>query len=675
MTLAEAERTTRTLTLTEELLLMLLNEESGYFHQVPGWDLNCTVVGAALAELSLVSRIDTDVESLILLDSTETGDPILDPILAEIAAEPEQRTAQYWIERLAPRAESIIDLTLERLVDLKILEHHDGEFWTLSRSARHADVYGGSEDGTAAEFVRTRISKVIFDNVIPDPRDVIIIALVNAVDVLRFMFQLDEEAEERIELICRLDLIARAIVDAVGQTVAGPLLRRPALTRQVPRVPMHKLIRNRNARKGNLPALFADLAKEYGPVFELRPPFVEPMIFLAGPETNRWAHRQGRMHLRTRDYLNDFEKIYGASGILPALDGADHFRFRKALQPGYSRARLEGQLDSLYRDTRGHMATWNVGESYPGSEFCRSLINAELSPLMISVESQDLMGDLIKFKERALMTHLVKVLPKFLLSTPGMKRHAAAIDTLLERVETVHTPAQRAGCPRDLADDLLSLHASDPQFLPGSNLRFALSAPLIASVYLGDGLSFALYNMATHPDLYERIRQEADALFDNGDPEGRDISTDVIDTTHRLIMESMRMYPIVPVSIRNVMNACVVEGYNISEGTRINIAQSASHYMEDVFPDPFTFDIDRYLPPRDEHRHPGYAPYGLGTHTCLGSRWMELQLSVNLLMLAHYFTIEATPSEGQAPINPFPSLSLGGKAKFHITEQRREIPA
>ncbi len=675
MTLAEAEPTTQTLTLTEELLLMLLNEESGYFHQVPGWDLNCTVVGAVLAELSLASRIDTDVESLILLDSTETGDPILDPILKDIAAESEQRNAQYWIERLAPRAESIIDLTLERLVDLKILEHHDGEFWTLSRTARHADVFGGSEDGTAAEFVRTRISKVIFDNVIPDPRDVIIIALVNAVDVLRFMFQLDDETEERIELICRLDLIARAIVDAVGQTVAGPLLRRPALTRQIPRVPMHKLIRNRNARKGNLPALFADLAKEYGPVFELRPPFVEPMIFLAGPETNRWAHRQGRMHLRARDYLNDFEKIYGASGILPALDGADHFRFRKALQPGYSRARLEGQLDSLYRDTRGHMATWNVGESYPGSEFCRALINAELSPLMISVESQDLMGDLIKFKERALMTHLVKVLPKFLLSTPGMKRHAAAIDTLLERVETVHTPAQRAGCPRDLADDLLSLHASDPQFLPGSNLRFALSAPLIASVYLGDGLAFALYNMATHPDLYERIRQEADALFENGDPEGRDISTDVIDTTHRLIMESMRMYPIVPVSIRNVMNACVVEGYNISEGTRINIAQSASHYMEDIFPDPFTFDIDRYLPPRDEHRHPGYAPYGLGTHTCLGSRWMELQLSINLLMLAHYFTIEATPSEGQAPINPFPSLSLGGKAKFHITEQRREIPA
>ena len=63
------------LSLPEELILTLLNEESGYFHQVPGWDLNCVVAGAALAELSLVSRIDTDMESLILLNQTETGDP------------------------------------------------------------------------------------------------------------------------------------------------------------------------------------------------------------------------------------------------------------------------------------------------------------------------------------------------------------------------------------------------------------------------------------------------------------------------------------------------------------------------------------------------------------------------------------------------------------------------
>ena len=125
---------------------------------------------------------------------------------------------------------------------------------------------------------------------------------------------------------------------------------------------------------------------------------------------------------------------------------------------------------------------------------CRQLINAELSPLSLGVESQDIIDDLISYKERALMTHVMKIMPKFLLKTPGMKRKAKSIETVLDRVQSIHTPAQRAGCPRDLADDLLSLHASDPQFLPESNLRFALSAPLIASVYLGDALGFALYS-------------------------------------------------------------------------------------------------------------------------------------------------------------------------------------
>ena len=81
---------TQQLSLPEELLLMLLNGESGYFHQVPGWDLNCAVIGAVLAELSLVSRIDTDRRSLILLDRTAVGDPALDSVLKEIAEEPVQ---------------------------------------------------------------------------------------------------------------------------------------------------------------------------------------------------------------------------------------------------------------------------------------------------------------------------------------------------------------------------------------------------------------------------------------------------------------------------------------------------------------------------------------------------------------------------------------------------------
>ena len=666
---------TTPLSLPDELILMLLNEQNGYFHQVPGWALNCAVVGAALAELSLQLRIDTDMESLGLVDPTETGDPILDSILKEIADEPAQRNTQYWIERLAVRAETVIDATLDRLVDLNVLEHHNGDFWTLVPAVRRLGAQGGgAREQTASQFVKVRIQEIIFTDAIPDPRDAIVVCLVNICDVLRFIFELDDEAERRIDLICKMDLIGRSIADAVEHTISNPLLRRSSLTKKIPPVSLRRLLLNPNLRIGNIPALFADLANEYGPVFEIRPPFAKPMIFLAGPKTNRWAHRHGRTYLRAGNYFADFEEVYGAHGVLPSLDGADHFRLRKAMSPAYSRGRLSGQLDQVYVHARNFMADWAVGDSFPATRLCRRMINAQLSPLFITVESQDIFDDLMTFKERALNTHILKVLPKFMLNTLGMKRRAKSIDVLMSRVQSVHTPAQRAGCPRALSDDLLSLHESDPQLMPESNLRFAMSAALIASVYLGDAYSFALYAMASQPALYDRIRSEADALFDNGDPDGEAFTSAATDVTRRFLTECLRMYPIVPMSLRDVMNSCIVEGYELPVGSRLHIAQTASHYMEEVFPDPFSFDIDRYLPSRNEHRGPGYAPYGLGTHTCLGNRWMDLQLAVNVLMIAHYFTLEVSPENYKLRFSPLPSMKPNKKLKFRVAEQRRELP-
>ena len=495
----------------------------------------------------------------------------------------------------------------------------------------------------------------------------------NTCDVLRFIYELDEKAEERIKFIRKMDLIGRSIADAVEHNIASPLLRRSHLIKQIPPVSLGRLLLNPHMRSGNIPALFADLEKEYGPVFEIRRPFAKPMIFVAGPRINRWVHRHGRMYLRAKDYFAGFEKVYGASGVLPSLDGADHFRLRRALSPAYSRARLEGQLDQVYHHARKFMASWKVGDSLSATRMCRRMINAQLSPLFISVETQDIIDDLVVYKERALNVHIVRALPKFMLHTPGMTRRAKFIDTLLGRVQSVHTPAQRAGCPRSLADDLLSLHASDPQLVPESNLRFALSAALIASVYLGDALSFALYAMASQPALYARIRGEADALFERGDPAGEDFTPSAIDVTHRLLMECLRVYPIVPMSMRDVMNTCVVEGYELPVGARIYIAQTAAHYMDDVFPDPFSFDIDRYLPPRNEHRSPGYAPYGLGTHRCLGSRWMDLQLAINVLMIARYFRIEVSPANYVLRFSPLPSMKPSKRLKFRVAGQQREL--
>ena len=178
-----------------------------------------------------------------------------------------------------------------------------------------------------------------------------------------------------------MDLIGRSLADAVEHNIASPLLRRSHLIKQIPSVSLGRLLLNPHVRSGNTPALFADLEKEYGPVFEIRRPFGKPMIFVAGPRISRWAHRHGRMYLRAKDHFADFEKVYGASGVLPALDGADYFRLRRALSPAYSRARLEGQLDQVCHHARRFMASWKVGDSLSLQRACageRSTRNSHL---------------------------------------------------------------------------------------------------------------------------------------------------------------------------------------------------------------------------------------------------------------------------------------------------------
>ena len=659
--------------LADELILLLLNEESGYFYQVPGWNLNCAVASAALADLALVRRIDTEPESLFVADPAETGDPTLDSILQVISDEPTQRNTRYWIERLTPRAESIIDTTLDRLVERGILIHHSGGFWSLSPGAWQAQSYSASDD-EAKEFVKTRIAKVLFDGDIPHPRDAILVGLANACEVLRLIFPLDEAATERIELVCKLDVVGRSIAEAVSQSIAGVTARRVLSAKPIPSAPIRDVLFNPHIRTGNLPALFADLAKKHGPVFKVRAPFTKKgMLVLAGPEVNKWVQRFGRSYLRSKDYLEDFERVYGASRILPSMDGADHFRMRKAIHSAYSRTALEGRLDELYGHAREYMGTWQVGDVLPVVETCKRLMNGQFSQLSVGIDTQEDFQDLLEFKERSLVTHVQNALPKFMLNTPGMKRRKKRIGSLVERIQAVHTPAQRVGCPKDIVDDLLSLHASDPQFLPETDLSFALVSPLIVSLYLGNALSFALHDLLTRPDLYKQIQAEGDRVFAHGDPDSDALSKSAIDLTYRFSMESQRFYPVIPMQIRIVMNACVVEGYELPVGSRVFIVQSAAHYMEDAFPDPFSFDPDRYLRERREDTSPSYAPFGLGTHMCPGHRWVELQVAVNLLMLTHYFRFEMADPNYRLRINPFPTLAPNKKLKIVVAEKRHDL--
>ena len=89
------------LTFTEEILLLLLDDKDGSFVPIPKVNLGCAIGGAVLMDLAFAYRIDTDPESLVVNDRTPTGNPILDPTLAKIAAQEQPTNTRTWIRELS----------------------------------------------------------------------------------------------------------------------------------------------------------------------------------------------------------------------------------------------------------------------------------------------------------------------------------------------------------------------------------------------------------------------------------------------------------------------------------------------------------------------------------------------------------------------------------------------
>ena len=221
------------LTFAEELIL-LLNDEDGAPLPVQEDALACALVGALLMDLAFAYRIDTDLQALVVTDQTPTGNPALDRILAKIAARPEAADTRTWIRELSvDEAAAIQEDLLSGLVERGILARRvDRFFWTL-RTPRHPVV-----NGQAAQGIHRRIREVLHSDDIPDPRDIALIALLDACDLLPDLFPAQEikQCRARIEQLRLMDLIGRELAGAIAdieRTIIAALRARSARFRRL----------------------------------------------------------------------------------------------------------------------------------------------------------------------------------------------------------------------------------------------------------------------------------------------------------------------------------------------------------------------------------------------------------------------------------------------------------
>lgn len=206
------------LTCAEELLLLAHDEKSGQFANLQDLLMNTALAGAALMDLALLNRVDTDLRALVVLDRAPTGEKVLDFALNAIGTLPAKTKTIDALDVLRKQGDEIEQLVIARLIERGILKEQEGRFLWVFETRRYPLI-----DGKELREVKRRIADLLLSDEIPDPRDIVIIALAQSCGLLGRVFSESElrSAQDRIDQIAKMDLIGQAMTDMMVELNAA----------------------------------------------------------------------------------------------------------------------------------------------------------------------------------------------------------------------------------------------------------------------------------------------------------------------------------------------------------------------------------------------------------------------------------------------------------------------
>jgi CRP-like cAMP-binding protein len=188
--------------------------------------------------------------------------------------------------------------------------------------------------------------------------------------------------------------------------------------------------------------------------------------------------------------------------------------------------------------------------------------------------------------------------------------------------------------------------------------------------YAGGFCATILYALSKHEAILKSVRAEVDAAFANGIPTLRDLRR--MTTLSNCLKEIHRRYPIAPVVPRYAAKAFEFDGYTIPEGSYVFVAIVVPHFDERYFVNPYTFDPDRFAPPRSEGARPyAFCPYGLGKHVCMSVGLVEVVVMATITGLLRTLDLKLDPPgyEIRFSSNPVPRPEDAFRLRTHPRRQ------
>jgi golgi phosphoprotein 3 len=206
------------LTMLEEVVLVAVDEISGRLRSTREFGAAYALVGAVFFDLALAGKIDTDTETIQIIDRTPTGNATLDRVLNAMAEHPELTTVRQWIEQIFRSQQDLEGEALQSLIDKGILRHEKIKRLWIIDIERFPLV-----NNRPQLHVKTRLANAILTDDIPDTRDVMLVSIAEACGLLGFILsdtQLNAR-RQRIQTLCGLETISRKVAAAIADFITS----------------------------------------------------------------------------------------------------------------------------------------------------------------------------------------------------------------------------------------------------------------------------------------------------------------------------------------------------------------------------------------------------------------------------------------------------------------------
>ncbi|KAJ1528913.1 hypothetical protein ONE63_007282 [Megalurothrips usitatus] len=378
------------------------------------------------------------------------------------------------------------------------------------------------------------------------------------------------------------------------------------------------------------------------------------LVFVSDPADIEQLIRCKATQNKARTFYDNLE--YFTHDGLVTLNGAKWRAHRRAIQPAFYQDILDKYCAAYVARIRGGAAAQDIGEGLRlavASAFLRTTLTLDkddeeqarqfdrLLPLLMSA---------LKVVPSAVMRRTVMpwLWPDWLFSRTASGRLLRRLRELIDAecdigLQRIHRQ-QAAGDlffrkGRTLFEILQDSSAAGA--LTDEDIRNELTILTAAGVETTSAsLSWTLKVLSVRPDVQQRLLLEAKEVLG----ESKTVSAHHIarlQYTGRVIKESLRLLPSVPIIARTNRKETVFGGHAIPQGSTFLVNMNGAHRDPRHWQEPLRFDPDRFLPERSAGRHPyAYVPFSVGSRNCVGTKYAVAVMKTLLVNVVLAFNVD-----------------------------------